>query len=380
MKRLSDVDLMGKRVLVRVDFNVPLAAGAITNDQRIRSSLPTIAHVLESGAGAVLVSHLGRPKEGVFESALSLAPVADRLQSLLGRAVRLERDWKQGLDMRPGDVILLENIRFEIGERANDPLLSKRLAGLCDVFVMDAFASSHRAHASTFGAGLAAPVSCAGLLLTSELDSLGGVICSPRRPLVAVVGGAKVSTKLEVLESLAAKADHLVLGGGMANTLLLALGYPVGASLAEPELRAKVMALTKLTEVFCPHDVVAAREQSARAPGLFRRTSDVRENEFVLDIGPSSAREIAALIGQAGTVLWNGPLGMFELDQFGEATRVAGEAIAESSAFSVAGGGDTIAAIEKYDLAGGLDYISTAGGAFLEYLGGGSLPALSALG
>ena len=379
MRCISDFDLAGKRVLIRVDYNVPLCEGNIRNDQRIRASIPTIVMALEAGAGVVLVSHLGRPKEGHRDETLSLRPVCERLASVLERSVRFETDWHEGVEISPGEVMLLENIRFEEGESNNDAELSDRLARLCDIFVMDAFATAHRAHASTVGVAAAAGQACAGLLVEAEVKALNAALANPRRPLVAVVGGAKVSTKLGVLKALSHLADRIILGGGMANTLLLSQGLAIGTSLAEPDMVQTALQFASTADFYVPVDVVVAREIQPDAPGIVRASTEVGEKESILDIGPVSAREIGALLKKAGTIVWNGPMGMFELDQFGEGTRVVGEAIMASGAYCIAGGGDTIAAIEKYGLGRGIDYISTAGGAFLEYLKGKVLPGIAVL-
>ena len=379
MKSISDFDLSGKRVLIRVDYNVPIREGRIQNDQRIRASIPTINKALEAGAGVVLVSHLGRPQEGCPDESLSLGPVCDYLASILKRSVRFETNWYEGFDISPGEVALLENIRFEVGESSNSAELSGCLARLCDIFVMDAFATAHRAHASTAGVAAAAKQACAGMLVEAEVRALDAALAEPSRPLVAVVGGAKVSTKLEVLNSLSGIADRIILGGGMANTLLLARESPIGTSLVEPKLVHTALELASIAGLYVPTDVVVAHEIRPDTPGIVRDLAHVGENESILDIGPVSARNVGDLLKEAGTIIWNGPMGMFELDQFGEGTRVVGEAIVASEAFSIAGGGDTIAAIEKYGLESGIDYISTAGGAFLEYLEGKVLPGIAAL-
>ena len=376
---LRNFDIRGKSVLVREDLNVPLKNGRVVNGARIEAALPTIRHCMAAGAGVILVSHLGRPRPGVRDPALSLEPVAKALGDALGCTVRLVDDWKNGVAVGSADVVLLENIRFEAGETANDPALAQRLAALCDVFVMDAFGTAHRAHASTVGVAEAAEAACAGPLLAAELRALGRVLDDPARPLVAVVGGAKVSTKLAVLESLAGVADSIVVGGGIANTFLLASGARIGASLAEADQVDVARRITTRVEVPMPVDVMTATAIDAALPARLRLRDEVGSDEMVLDVGPETARRLADLVAKAGTVLWNGPLGVFELDQFGEGTRVLAEAIASADAYSVAGGGDTLAAIEKYGVDEGIAYQSTGGGAFLEYLAGETLPAVAAL-
>ena len=376
---LRDFDVRGKTVLVREDLNVPLEDGRVANGARIEAALPTIRHCMAAGARVVLVSHLGRPRPGERNPALSLAPVAKALGEALGCAVRLVDDWKHGVDVGTGDVLLLENIRFEVGETANDRQLALRLAALCDVFVMDAFGTAHRAHASTVGVAEAADVACAGPLLAAELHALGRVLDDPARPLVAVVGGAKVSTKLAVLESLAHVADSIIVGGGIANTFLLASGVAIGASLTEPDQVDVARRIMSRVEVPMPVDLMTAAAVDAGLPARLRPCDEVGSGEMVLDVGPETARRLADLVANAGTVLWNGPLGVFEMDQFGEGTRILAEAIASADAYSVAGGGDTLAAIDKYGVAEGMSYRSTGGGAFLEYLAGETLPGVDVL-
>ena len=376
---LADLDIREKRVLVREDLNVPLTDGGVANDARIEAALPTIRHCMTSRAGVVLVSHLGRPRPGERDQALSLAPVAAALGDALGCAVRLVDEWENGVDVDFGEVVLLENIRFEAGETANDPVLARRLAALCDVFVMDAFGTAHRAHASTVGVAEAAGVACAGPLLAAELNALGRVLDEPARPLVAVVGGAKVSTKLAVLESLTRVADSIVVGGGIANTFLRASGVRIGASLAEPDQVAVARRIMSRVEVPIPVDLMTAPAIDAGLPARLRLCGEVGGGEMILDIGPATARRLSDLVANAGTILWNGPLGVFEFDQFGEGTRALAEAIATADAYSVAGGGDTLAAIEKYGVGEGISYQSTGGGAFLEYLAGVTLPAVAVL-
>ncbi len=380
---MTDLDLAGRRVLIREDFNVPVVSGVVTSDARIRAALPTLKTALEHRARVLVMSHLGRPKEGERDPALSLAPVAKTLSQLLGRPVRFVEDWIGGVTAEPGEVVLLENVRFLKGEKKDDAALAKRMAALCDVFVMDAFGTAHRAEASTHGVTLHAPIACAGPLLAGELDALERALHDPARPLVAVVGGSKVSTKLSVLENLIAKVDQLVVGGGIANTFLAATGMPIGKSLHEPDMidvakRLLAVAAKRGVGIPIPTDVVVAREFAATAKAETRLASAVSADEMILDIGPASAKAVAAIVAKAGTVIWNGPLGVFEFDQFGGGTRALADAIAKSPAFSIAGGGDTLAAIEKYGVEDDISYISTGGGAFLEFVEGRTLPAVAA--
>jgi len=382
--RMTDLDLSGQRVLIREDLNVPIKDGAVAAEQRILASLPTIRLALEKGAAVMVTSHLGRPKEGVFSEADSLAPVAKRLSELLGREVPLKRDWVDGVDVAPGEIVLLENCRMNVGEGADDEALSKKYAALCDVFVMDAFGTAHRAQASTHGAIRFARTACGGPLLMAELDALAKALQRPARPLLAIVAGSKVSTKLELLGNLLSKVDQLIVGGGIANTFLAARGFPVGKSLVEKELidTAKTIlddADTRGTHIPLPVDVVVAPAFAADAPATVKKVAEVGEDDMILDIGPETAAAYAAQIAKAGTVLWNGPVGVFEFDAFGAGTKVVAEAIAASEAFSIAGGGDTLAAIEKYGVESGISYISTGGGAFLEFCEGKVLPAVAAL-
>jgi phosphoglycerate kinase len=382
--RMADLALAGKRVLIREDLNVPIADGNVTSDARLRAAVPTIRLAADAGARVLVMSHLGRPKEGERDPALSLLPVAKALARLLGRPVRFHDGALEAAAAEPGEVVLLENVRFLKGEKKDDPALAARMAALCDVFVMDAFGTAHRAEASTHGVALAAPVACAGPLLAGELDALERALDNPRRPLVAVVGGSKVSTKLEVLDSLIAKVDQLVIGGGIANTFLAATGVAVGKSLHEPDMvdvarRLLAQAKAKGVGIPIPTDVVVAREFAATAKAETKASGAVGADEMILDIGPESAKAVAAVIAKAGTVIWNGPLGVFEFDQFGGGTRALAGAIAKSPAFSIAGGGDTLAAIEKYGVEGDISYISTGGGAFLEFVEGKTLPAVAAL-
>jgi phosphoglycerate kinase len=384
VRRMLDLNLTGQRVLIREDLNVPVEGGVITSDARIRASLPTIRAARDAGARVMLLSHLGRPKEGEFSAENSLAPVAARLGELLGAPVRLIRDWLDGIECAAGEVVLCENVRFNKGEKKDDEALSRRMAALCDIFVMDAFGTAHRAEASTHGVARFAPIACAGPLLVGELDALERALANPARPLVAIVAGSKVSTKLTVLESLLSKVDQLIVGGGIANTFLAATGVAVGKSLHEPDMLDTARALlaqakAKGTSIPLPTDVVVAKEFSPTAVATTRAVEAVAADELILDIGPSTARSLATLLQSAGTILWNGPVGVFEFDSFAGGTRVIAEAIAASSAFSLAGGGDTLAAIEKFGVESGISYISTGGGAFLEFVEGKTLPAVAAL-
>jgi phosphoglycerate kinase len=379
-KRLADLDVRGKRVFIRADLNVPQdESGRITDDTRIRASVPCIRMALEKGAAVMVTSHLGRPKEGVFDPKDSLAPVARRLAELLGREVPLVRDWVDGVKVAPGEVVLLENCRFNVGEKADDEALARKIAALADVYVNDAFGTAHRAEATTHGVARFAPIVCAGPLMAAELDALSRALAHPKRPLVAIVGGAKVSTKLTLLQSLARKVDRLIVGGGILNTFLLAQGLPVGKSLAEAALADEAKKVMAVTEVPMPEDVVVAPEMSARARARVTDVRGVAADDLILDIGPKSAARLAAMLGEAGTIVWNGPVGVFEIDQFASGTETIARAIAASPAFSIAGGGDTIAAIHKFGIADRIGYISTAGGAFLEFLEGKTLPAVAAL-
>jgi phosphoglycerate kinase len=382
--KMTGLDLKDKRVLIREDLNVPITDGEVGSDARIRASLPTIQAALDAKARVMLMSHLGRPEEGKFAQEFSLAPVARRLTQLLGLPTPLKRDWLDGIGVAPGEVVLLENVRFNKGEKKNDEQLSRKMAALCDVYVMDAFGTAHRAEASTHGVAKYAPVACAGPLLVSELTALETALENPARPLLAIVGGSKVSTKLTVLESLLSKVDQLIVGGGIANTFLAAQGYNVGKSLHEPEMldicrRLMEQSKSRGIVIPMPTDVVVATEFSAVAEADVKRVGAVASNEMILDIGPDSAEQLSKLIAEAGTVLWNGPVGVFEFDQFGEGTRTLANAIARSKAFSLAGGGDTLAAIEKYGVEDSISYISTGGGAFLEFVEGKKLPAVDVL-
>lgn len=382
--RMADLDLRGKRVLIREDLNVPVQDGVVTSDARIRASLPTIKLALGKGAKVFLLSHLGRPEEGVYTEEFSLAPVASRLSELLGRPVPLRKQWLEGVDCAPGEAVLCENVRFNAGEKKDREDLARRMAALCDVFVMDAFGTAHRAEASTHGVARYAPVACAGPLLVGELEALERALEKPARPLIAIVAGSKVSTKLTVLESLLEKVDKLIVGGGIANTFLAASGIAVGRSLHEAEMldiarRLAARARERGAEIPLPTDVVVARELAATAHADVRSIHEVRPEEMILDIGPDTAERFAGMLASAGTIIWNGPVGVFEFDQFGEGTRTIATAVASSKAFSLAGGGDTLAAIEKYGVEEGISYISTGGGAFLEFVEGKTLPAVAVL-
>ncbi|RPE74593.1 phosphoglycerate kinase [Vulcaniibacterium tengchongense] len=382
--RMTDLDLQGKRVLIREDLNVPIEDGRITSEQRILAALPTLELALEKGAAVMVTSHLGRPKEGTWSEADSLAPVARRLSGLLGIEVPLVRDWVDGVDVRPGQLVLLENCRMNVGEGRDDEALAKKYAALCDVFVMDAFGTAHRAQASTHGAILHAKVACGGPLLMAELDALAKALDAPARPLLAIVAGSKVSTKLELLSSLAAKVDRLIVGGGIANTFIAAQGHGVGKSLFEPDLvetarRIMAEAQARGAEIPLPIDVVVAPEFKADAPATVKAVEAVGASDMILDIGPRTAARYAELVAGAGTVVWNGPVGVFEFDAFGKGTETLARAIAASKAFSIAGGGDTLAAVDKYGIGREVSYISTGGGAFLEFLEGKKLPAVAAL-
>jgi len=383
--KMTDLDLAGKRVLIRQDLNVPVKNGEVTSDKRIRASIPTIEHCITAGARVMIMSHLGRPTEGEYAKEFSLKPVATRLSSLLDRKVTLVRDWLDGVgDLADGDVVLCENVRFNVGEKKNDDALSKKMAALCDIYVMDAFGTAHRAQASTHGVAKYAPIACAGPLLAGELDALGKALDNPKRPMVAIVGGSKVSTKLTVLDSLSTVVDQLIVGGGIANTFIAADGHNVGKSLYEQDLveeakKLKAAAQAKGGDIPVPVDVVCGKEFSESAEAEVKNVSDVTDDDMIFDIGPETAAQFAKILKSAGTIVWNGPVGVFEFDQFGEGTKSLGMAIAESDAFSIAGGGDTLAAVDKYDIAGKVSYISTGGGAFLEFLEGKKLPAVEIL-
>ena len=379
VKLMTDLDLAGKRVLIREDLNVPIKDGVVTSDARIRAALPTIRHALAAGAKVMVMSHLGRPTEGEYNQNYSMAPVAKRLGDLLGRTIPVEQSWTNGLNQADGELVMLENVRFNPGEKKNDDTLAKGYAKLCDVFVMDAFGTAHRAQASTHGVAKFAPVACAGPLLAKELDALGRALAAPTPPIAAIVGGSKVSTKLMVLETLADKVDQLIVGGGIANTFLAAAGKPVGKSLCEPDLISAAQALMKKVNIPLPTDVVVGKEFSPTAAARVVSVDDVAEDDMIFDIGPDSAKYLAGIIASMGTIIWNGPVGVFEFDQFGEGTKTISLAIAKSSGFSIAGGGDTLAAVDKYDITDQVSYISTGGGAFLEYVEGKTLPAVAML-
>ncbi len=381
---MTELDLAGKRVLIREDLNVPLEGGSVASDARIRAALPTIRQALEKNAAVILLSHLGRPTEGETDAAFSLAPVAERLTQLLGHKVPLVRNWLDGVNVEAGNLVLCENVRFNAGEKSNDEMLSRKIAALCDIFVMDAFGTAHRTHASTHGVARFAAVACAGPLLVSELMALTRALDDPKRPLVAIVGGAKVSTKLEVLTTLVEKVDRLIVGGGIANTFIAAAGHQVGNSLYEPDLVDTARHLLERAsergaEIPLPPDVVVATEFAATAEADLRAVEDIGEAEMIMDIGPDASEANAVVMADAGTIVWNGPLGVFEFDQFSQGTRTLVNAIAESSAFSLAGGGDTLAAIDRYGVRDRISYISTGGGAFLEFLEGKNLPAVTVL-
>ena len=377
--KMTDLDLRGQRVLIREDLNVPIKDGVVSSDARLRAALPTIKMALQLGAKVMVTSHLGRPKEGVYEEQFSLAPVADYLGEQLQCHVRLQKDWLNGVNIADGELVLLENCRFNVGEKANDDTLAKKMAVLCDVYVNDAFGTAHRAQASTHGIAKFVKTACAGPLLLAELDALAKALDNPKRPLVAIVGGSKVSTKLTVLETLSDKVDQLIVGGGIANTFLAAAGFAVGKSLYEPNLVANAKALMEKTAIPLPTDVVTAKEFSQTAVATTKSAADVTADDMIMDVGPATAQHLAGILKDAGTIIWNGPLGVFEFDQFGGGTQLLSHAIAASSAFSIAGGGDTLAAVDKYDIADQVSYISTGGGAFLEFVEGKELPAVAIL-
>ncbi len=384
MLSMESLDLAGKRVLIREDFNVPLKNGKITDDTRLRAGLPTLQKALAANARVIVMSHLGRPKEGVFDEASTMAPVATALSTMLGKPVRLATDWIDGVTCAPGECVLTENVRFLVGEEKDDEGLARKMAALCDIYVNDAFATAHRAQASTHGVAKFAPVACAGPLMKAEIDALKAALHAPKRPLVAVVGGSKVSTKLEVLESLLGKVDQLIVGGGIANTFMKAVGLPIGKSLCEDDMvdtarRIMDAAKARGAEVPLPTDVVCGKEFKETAVATTKAANAVQDDDLIMDVGPATAQRFAQLLKSAGTIVWNGPLGVFEFDQFGGGTQSLAKAIAESNAFSIAGGGDTLAAIAKYGITQQVSYISTAGGAFLEYLEGKTLPAVAIL-
>ncbi len=382
--KMMDLALAGKRVLIREDLNVPLKDGMVADDTRIRASIPTIEHALRAGAKVMVMSHLGRPEEGIYAEEASLAPVVAHLRKLLNKPVRLVKDWLDGVNVEPGEVVVCENVRFNKGEKKNSDDLAKKMAALCDVFVMDAFGTAHRAEASTHGVAKFAPIACAGPLLAAELDALGKALEKPKRPLVAIVGGSKVSSKLTVLESLSKVVDQLIVGGGIANTFIAAAGHPVGKSLYEPDLVDEAKRLTEAAkargaDIPIPSDVVCGKEFSAKAAATLKDVAAVAADDMIFDVGPKTSAVFAEIIRTAGTIVWNGPVGVFEIDQFGDGTKALAEAIADSPAFSIAGGGDTLAAVAKYNIAHKISYISTGGGAFLEFLEGKQLPAVAIL-
>jgi phosphoglycerate kinase len=376
---MKDVDLTNKRVLIREDLNVPVKNGKVTSDARIRAALPTIKLALAAGAKVMVMSHLGRPTEGQYEDVYSLQPVATHLASLLGQDVPLVKDWLDGVDVESGQLVLVENVRFNLGEAGDDDALSRKMAALCDVFVMDAFGTAHRAQASTHGVAKFAPIACAGPLLSAELEALEKALAKPARPMAAIVGGSKVSTKLTVLESLSDKVDQLIVGGGIANTFLAAAGFPVGKSLYEKDLIPQAKALMAKTSIPLPEDVVVATAFASDAVATVKNAADVASDDMILDIGPKAAIAFAALLEKSQTIIWNGPVGVFEFDQFGGGTKALAMAIAKSDGFSIAGGGDTLAAVDKYNIADQVSYISTGGGAFLEFVEGKVLPAVAML-
>ncbi|MFW2403543.1 MAG: phosphoglycerate kinase [Gammaproteobacteria bacterium] len=380
--RMSEQSLGGQRVMIRLDLNVPLKNGAVASDARIRATLPTIRMALEQNAAVILLSHLGRPTEGEYDEQFSLRPVAIHLGELLDAPVRIVTDWLDGIDVSPGEVVLCENVRFNVGEKANDEALSRQMANLCDVFVMDAFGTAHRAQASTHGVAQFAPVACAGPLLVAELEALNKAMAEPARPVVAIVGGSKVSTKLTVLDSLSSKVDQLIVGGGIANTFIAAAGHDVGESLCEADLvdeAKRLMSGGAGAEIPVPEDVVVSVEVSETAPSQVRPVDQVESDEMILDIGPKTAERYAEMLKAAGTIVWNGPVGVFEIDQFGGGTERIAHAVADSDAFSIAGGGDTLAALDKYGVTDQISCVSTGGGAFLEFLEGKTLPAVAML-
>ena len=376
---MTDLDLRGKRVLIREDLNVPIKNGQVSSDARIRASLPTIQYAINAGAKVMLMSHLGRPNEGEFTEELSLKPVAAHLSSLLNKQVKVLSNWREECHLEDGEVVMFENVRFNVGEKKDEESLSKAYAALCDIYVMDAFGTAHRAQSSTHGVGVFAPIACAGPLLAAELEALSNALENPKRPLVAIVGGSKVSTKLTVLESLSKITDQLIVGGGIANTFLAAAGNNVGKSLYEADLLDSASALAKATNIPIPVDVVTGKAFSESATASLKSAASVENDDMIFDIGPETASQLASILKGAGTIIWNGPVGVFEFDQFGEGTKLLANAIAESDAFSIAGGGDTLAAVDKYDIASKVSYISTGGGAFLEFVEGKTLPAVAML-
>ena len=384
VKKMVDIDLKGKRVLIRQDLNVPMKDGKITEDTRIRASVPALQQALAAGAAVIVLSHLGKPTEGLVEAKFSLEPIAKRMSELLGKPVRFETNWLDGVSINPGEVVLCENVRFNKGEKKNNDELAQKMANLADVFVMDAFATAHRAEASTHGVAKYAKIACAGPLLVAELEALGKALEKPEHPLLAIVGGSKVSTKVQVLETLLNKVDQLIVGGGIANTFIAAAGYNVGKSLCEADFIPKAKELLALAkqrgaEIPIPTDVVVAKEMSETAVATVKKVNEIAADEMILDIGPETSKKLAEIIAKAKTIVWNGPVGVFEMDQFAAGTKAITEAIAKSGAFSIAGGGDTLAAIDKFKVADKISYISTGGGAFLEFLQGDKLPAVAIL-
>ncbi|MFA6408920.1 MAG: phosphoglycerate kinase [Gammaproteobacteria bacterium] len=384
VKKMVDIDLKGKRVLIRQDLNVPMKDGKITEDTRIRASVPALQQALAAGAAVIVLSHLGKPTEGLVEAKFSLEPIAKRMSELLGKPVRFETNWLDGVSINPGEVVLCENVRFNKGEKKNNDELAQKMANLADVFVMDAFATAHRAEASTHGVSKYAKIACAGPLLVAELEALGKALEKPEHPLLAIVGGSKVSTKVQVLETLLNKVDQLIVGGGIANTFIAAAGYNVGKSLCEADFIPKAKELLALAkqrgaEIPIPTDVVVAKEMSETAVATVKKVNEIAADEMILDIGPETSKKLAEIIAKAKTIVWNGPVGVFEMDQFAAGTKAITEAIAKSGAFSIAGGGDTLAAIDKFKVADKISYISTGGGAFLEFLQGDKLPAVAIL-
>jgi phosphoglycerate kinase len=381
---MTDLDLKDKRVLIREDLNVPVKNGKVTSDVRIQASLPTIKHAMNAGAKVMLMSHLGRPTEGEYNEEFSLAPVAEHLGNLLGRPVKLVKDWLDGVEIASGEVVICENVRFIPGEKKNNDDLAKKMAALCDIYVMDAFGTAHRAQASTHGVAKYAPVACAGPLLAAELEALGKALEHPARPLVAIVGGSKVSTKLTVLETLSKVVDQMIVGGGIANTFIAAAGHNVGKSLYEPNLveeakRLSAAAQARGGNIPVPTDVVVGKEFNENTPATIKKVEEVTDDDMIFDVGPETAKVFTDILKNAGTIVWNGPVGVFEFDQFGAGTEALAKAIAEASAFSIAGGGDTLAAVDKYGVQQQVSYISTGGGAFLEFLEGKELPAVAIL-
>ena len=377
--KMRDLDLAGKRLLIREDLNVPIKDGKVSSDARLRAALPTLKLALEKGAKVIVMSHLGRPTEGEFEEKYSMRPVADYLSDALGQPVPLVADWRDGVELEAGQLVLLENVRFNPGEKKDDESLAKAYAGLCDIFVMDAFGTAHRAQASTHGVAKFAPTACAGPLLANELENLEKALANPARPMVAIVGGSKVSTKLTVLETLSAKVDQLIVGGGIANTFLAAAGYNVGKSLCEDDLIPQAKALMEKCDIPLPSDVMTGKKFDENEPATLRPVENVGDDDMIFDVGPVTGSVLAAILRQAGTIIWNGPVGVFEFDQFADGTEDIANAIAESDAFSIAGGGDTLAAVDKFGIADKVSYISTGGGAFLEYVEGKVLPAVAVL-